>query len=158
VNRFDISEPEEKAYTTWRNPLPYDQRVILTENGRRVKYTIASGKETRIPSIFDVAIQSVLCSDPHCREKGGFCRRQHEGRIVSGLAPQLIHVDRRETAILDPALDTERSKREQAAAELAAAELARKAADNASLVAAKRLSDLETAAGHELSSSRPSKR
>lgn len=142
---LDSYEPQEQKYTAWHNPLEVDQRIIVIENGRRVKYTVPAKKTVNIPSTYDGAIQQVICDDPGCRDKGGYCQRGHGGTVYGGLAPQLINRARNPDApvALAKGLDTTAAERDQAQADLAAAELARRASENAALLAAQRVQQTE---------------
>lgn len=109
--RPQVFEPQEQRYTIWHNPLQQEQKVVLHENGRRTLYRFPPGEEVRVPSVFDSAIQSVLCSDPECRDKGGYCQKGHEGRVASGLAPQLVNRGRATPVHLHPSVDELAPKR-----------------------------------------------
>lgn len=141
--RPQVFEPQEQRYTTWYNPLQVEQKAVLHENGRPTLYRFPPGGETRVPSIFDSAIQSVICTDRECRDRGGYCQKGHEGRVAAGLAPQLVNKGREAPVHLDPAVDEQKAKRAEAEVALAQAHLAREAAEKAQIVAASRMAETE---------------
>lgn len=143
----DAHEPQEQRFTKWHNPLDVEQRVVVIENGRRVKYTFPARGERIVPSMHDMAIQQILCSDRECRDKGGFCTKGHAGNIAAGLAPQLKNLGRTEEteAKLPVALDTAASAKHQAEVDRELAE--RRSAE--ATVEAKRAGERAEQAGAE---------
>jgi len=102
--------------TRWKNPTVHTIIVDLhTESTRdnpsgRERHVWAPGETREVPAEFDNAI-----------------RRVRDGKVVSGLAPQLV-VDGERPVPLDPAIDSEAAERKQSRDELRDAQALEKAA------------------------------
>lgn len=108
-----------ETYTTWLNPLSQAQIVkLILDDGRGATFTAPPGGEVKIPSRYDQAVQ-----------------KTYRGRIIAGLAPQLVRVGASEPDVLAPALDTEQMARAQAEAEIMRANNAKLLADQTAILA-----------------------
>jgi hypothetical protein len=138
ATRHDPLPPIDETITLWFNPLSVDQIVIVRHGNeaRPTRYVFKPGRETPVPARFDDAIQKVHCDQDECRTHApGFCRnrKEHQGTVLGGLAPQLRYVG--SPAKLSEALDPALAAKRQAEAEVAAADIARRVAADAQIIA-----------------------
>lgn len=114
-----FNEPREETFSEWYNPLDVEQHVDIREGdaAHPTRYRIPAGGTKMIPSRHDRVVQVV-----------------HNGVIIGGQAPQLVK--RGSNAVLDDALNTELSKKKKAEQDLAVANLAKLAAEDAGISAA----------------------
>lgn len=140
--------PHEEKFTTWHNPTDHEQKIDVFYGAgvgneeRPTRYIVPSKGDLEIPSRWDSAIHRVQCADDTCRRIGsGFCTRDHAGTVIGGIAPQLQKKGQR--AQLLPALDPTAAEKLQKAAEVAAASIARRDAENTMLLAESRRRELE---------------
>lgn len=135
--------------TKWKNPTKLVRTVtVFEERGNKnvpIKFTFQPDEVKEIPSHFDLAIQRVDCGRPECREKrdengrpipgsGPWCDKGHPGVVLGGLDPLLVRVGV-EGVVVPEALDPEAAKVKALEAEQAAAMIAKKAAEEAILIA-----------------------
>ncbi|HEY6461624.1 MAG TPA: hypothetical protein VIY73_15760 [Polyangiaceae bacterium] len=101
-----VQRPTEAVMQEDRDSALYNRPPAVHAEKRPVNIpldvTIDPGGEIELPSMYDGAIQQVMCNERDCRDHGGYCRKNHEGRIMAGLAPQLVRIGGRAT--LAPAL------------------------------------------------------
>lgn len=121
--------------TRWLNPTSHSQRVILQHaDGRQFQVTWEPGETKELPSDFDRAIHMVDCGQDACHQHGWFCTKGHDGLVQGGLAPLLVRVGAKDT--LQPDLDPSIAEKRAQEANMAAASLAKSAADQALVIAA----------------------
>lgn len=148
--RTDPLAPQGERYTVWFNPLDTEQRVDVFYgtgghyNERRpTRYTFPPKKEVEVPSRFDSAIHRVQCTEEECRNRApGFCTHpNHVGIVIGGLAPCLQR--KGSNYKLLEALDPNHAKLKEMEAQLAAADIARRAAEQAQILAEAKRQELE---------------
>lgn len=151
--RMDPLAPVEERYTTWHNPTDHQMHVDVflgtgrhnNNESRPTRFYFEPHKDTSVPSRFDDAIQKVQCTRDECRQAGIFCRKGHKGTIVGGSAPQLQNKGSSELAVLPDHLDPLKAAKKEAEAQVAAQDIARRAAEQAMLLAKKQAMDAEEA-------------
>lgn len=150
--RAEEQENEEFTLrqTQWKNPTDKPQRVVLFDStNRKLVVTWAPGEVKSVPSEYDNAIHRVDCGEEHCHKGAGrrgggwYCTRGHNGTIVGGLAPLLVRVDHDDT--LDPSLDPDLARKKQAEADVAAAAITSKLAQESLVIAAARANETNAA-------------
>lgn len=95
--------------TRWHNPTPYTRKVRICMEGawRTVKW--APDETVELPSIYDRAVQIVICQEDSCNGRGPAsikcqpCTKGHHGQIMGGQDPLLVRLDRGDTK--NPSLD-----------------------------------------------------
>lgn len=108
--------------TRWHNPTPYTRKVRICMEGvwRTVKW--APDETVELPSMYDRAIQIVICQEDECNGRGPGaikcqpCTRGHHGQIMGGQDPLLVRIDRGDTPneTLDPDAVDRRRRMEEA--------------------------------------------
>ncbi|HEU4728392.1 MAG TPA: hypothetical protein VFT22_10895 [Kofleriaceae bacterium] len=131
-----IQEASEATLTEWYNPLDVPQVVRVLEDGRWAKFTVPSKQKRLIPTKYDRVIQSTN------RDLMG--NKWEEGGaviVLGGVAPQLVNMSlpEHDRPKLHEGLDTEYQKLKLVEEELAAAEVTRRAAEGAQIIAAAKL-------------------
>ena len=148
-SQFAPRPPRHEQRTIWYNPLDVEQKALVyygdgpRNEPRPTQLTFQPKAETEVSSRFDAALQVVHCAHDSCRQKApGHCTNPaHEGNVVGGLCPQLRR--KGSVAKLLPSLDPAQAELEQANATIAAQQIALKAAENTTLLAAARAKELE---------------
>lgn len=124
MSSIQFREAVEATFTQWRNPLGFELYVDLKEqaSGPPTRHRWKPGETKSLPSLYDNAIQRV-----------------HNGQIVGGKAPLLEKVGA--DLKLDPALDMFAAEKQQREAQQVSAAYAKKAADEALLLAAAKVEE-----------------
>lgn len=156
--RYDTVAPQSERLTTWHNPTDHDMRVDVWygNNGhynepKPTRLTFPAHQDVTHPSRFDNAIQLVQCTEEDCRRATpSWCTRGHIGTVIGGAAPQLQH--RGWETILPDHLDPARAERKEKEAELAAASIAARRAEDAMLIAEARKREIDDARAKSVTS------
>lgn len=125
-------QPRVQTFTTWFNPTDHDMVVdpwvgATPDNpSGRVRFMFPKGEKTIVPSEFDAAIHQV-----------------HNGQVIGGGAPLLQRVGGSD--VLHEALDPNESAKKDALEAAQDALAKKKAAEEALVVAAKKIDDAEAA-------------
>lgn len=146
--------PRTERFTTWHNPTDQDQYVdVFYGDGqynekRPTRLSFPAKKDVDFSSRFDSAIQRVQCMEEDCRKRApGWCTNPaHAGVVVGGSAPGLQRKGANYKLL--ETLDPHRAELEAVKAQLAASDIARKAAEGAQLIAERRRQELEAKVKH----------
>jgi hypothetical protein len=136
--------PRQEQYTVWYNPTDqtFKADVFYANEAVPTRFTFAPKQEVEVPSRFDSAIQKAQCGERACQLKGGWCNDpSHAANVIGGLVPLLQRKGANWKTL--PALDPMLAELEAAKAQIAAETLARKRAEDATLLAAARAQELE---------------